>query len=35
VIRWTCLYRATDSVGDPVEFLYSENRDLPAAKRFI
>jgi transposase-like protein len=29
------LYRAIDSVGDTVEFFFSENRDLPAAKRFI
>ena len=29
------LYRAVDSVGDTVEFFLSENRDLPAAKRFI
>lgn len=29
------LYRAIDSVGDTVEFYFSENRDLPAAKRFF
>jgi transposase-like protein len=29
------LYRAIDSVGDTVEFLFSENRDLLAAKRFL
>jgi putative transposase len=29
------LYRAVDSVGDTVEFFFSEKRDLPAAKRFI
>lgn len=29
------LYRAVDSVGDTVEFFFSENRDLPTAKRFI
>jgi transposase-like protein len=29
------LYRAVDSVGDTVEFFFSENSDLPAAKRFI
>ncbi len=29
------LYRAIDSVGDTVEFLFSEHRDLVAAKRFI
>lgn len=33
--RWMYLYRAVDSVGDTVEFFFSENRDLPAAKRFI
>ena len=33
--RWTYLYRAIDSLGDTVEFFFSENRDLPAAKRFI
>jgi transposase-like protein len=33
--RWRYLYRAVDSVGDTVEFFFSENRDLPAAKRFI
>lgn len=29
------LYRAIDSVGDTVEFFFSENRDLVAAKRFL
>lgn len=29
------LYRAIDSVGDTVEFFFSEHRDLLAAKRFI
>lgn len=33
--RWMYLYRAIDSVGDTVEFLFSENRDLPAARRFL
>ncbi|ESW74522.1 hypothetical protein X772_33090 [Mesorhizobium sp. LSJC280B00] len=33
--RWMYLYRAVDSVGDTVEFFFSENRDLPAAKRFL
>ncbi|MGX5851953.1 DDE-type integrase/transposase/recombinase, partial [Mesorhizobium sp. PL10] len=28
-------YRAIDSVGDTVEFWFSEQRDLPAAKRFF
>ena len=32
---WMYLYRAIDSVGDTVEFLFSEHRDLPAAKRFF
>jgi putative transposase len=29
------LYRAIDSIGDTVEFYFSEHRDLPAAKRFF
>ncbi|BCH35759.1 IS6 family transposase [Mesorhizobium sp. L-8-10] len=33
--RWMYLYRAIDSVGDTVEFFFSEDRDLQAAKRFI
>ncbi len=33
--RWMYLYRAIDSVGDTVEFCFSEHRDLLAAKRFI
>ncbi|MGY3333853.1 putative transposase [Mesorhizobium sp. USDA 4775] len=33
--KWMYLYRAIDSVGDTVEFFFSENRDLPAAKRFF
>ncbi|WP_432431036.1 IS6 family transposase [Mesorhizobium erdmanii] len=33
--RWMNLYRAIDSVGDTVEFWFSEYRDLPAAKRFF
>ncbi len=33
--QWMCLYRAIDSVGDTVEFWFSEHRDLPAAKRFL
>ena len=32
---WMYLYRAIDSVGDTVEFFFSEHRDLVAAKRFI
>jgi putative transposase len=33
--QWMYLYRAIDSVGDTVEFLFSEHRDLAAAKRFF
>ncbi|MEI5682503.1 IS6 family transposase [Mesorhizobium sp. CCNWLW179-1] len=33
--QWTYLYRAIDSVGATVEFWFSEQRDLPAAKRFL
>ena len=33
--QWMYLYRAIDSVGDTVEFFFSENRDLLAAKRFL
>lgn len=33
--QWRYLYRAIDSSGDTVEFLFSENRDLLAAKRFF
>lgn len=33
--QWMYLYRAVDSVGDTVEFYFSEQRNLPAAKRFI
>ena len=33
--RWMYLYRAIVSVGDTVEFYFSEQRDLPAAKRFF
>lgn len=33
--QWMYLYRAIDSVGDTVEFYFSEQRDLPAAKRFF
>ncbi|PWJ84732.1 DDE superfamily endonuclease [Mesorhizobium loti] len=29
--QWTYLYRAIDTVGDTVEFWFSEQRDLPAA----
>lgn len=33
--QWLYLYRAIDSIGDTVEFWFSEHRDLPAAKRFL
>lgn len=33
--QWMYLYRAIDSIGDTVEFRFSEHRDLPAAKRFM
>ena len=33
--QWMYLYRAIDSVGDTVEFFFSEHRDLRAAKRFL
>ena len=32
---WTYLYRAIDSIGGTVEFLFRKHRDLPAAKRFF
>jgi len=33
--KWMYFYRAVDSVGDTVEFFFSEHRDLAAAKRFF
>ena len=33
--EWMYLYRAIDSNGDTVEFYFSKDRDLSAAKRFI
>lgn len=33
--QWMYLYRAIDSVGDTVEFWFSEQRDLPSAKQFF
>jgi transposase-like protein len=33
--RWMYLYRAIDSNGDTVEFWFSEQRNLAAAKRFL
>lgn len=33
--QWRYLHRAIDSVGDTVEFFFSEYRELSAAKRFV
>ncbi len=33
--QWTYLYRAIDKLGDTVEFFFSTERDLDAAKRFL
>ena len=33
--HWMYLYRAIDSVGDTVEFFFSEHRDLAASRRFF
>jgi putative transposase len=33
--QWMYFYRAIDSLGDTVEFFFSEHRDLAAAKRFF
>lgn len=33
--QWMYLYRAIDSIGDTVEFFFSEHRDLVATKRFL
>jgi putative transposase len=33
--QWMYLYRAIDGFGDTVEFFFSEQRDLPAGKRFL
>ncbi len=32
---WFYLYRALDNYGDTVEFYFTANRDLQAAKRFL
>ncbi|OMF06971.1 hypothetical protein BK127_30560 [Paenibacillus sp. FSL H7-0331] len=33
--QWKYLYRAVDSMGKTIDFMISENRDMPAAKRFF
>ncbi len=33
--QWMYLYRAIESVGDTIEFFFSEHRDLSVAKRFL
>src|SRR4051794_25207874 len=33
--KWKYLYGAVDSVGKMIDFMLSENRDMPAAKRFF
>lgn len=34
-VQWMYLCRAINSVGDTVEFWFSEQRDLPSAKCFF
>jgi IS6 family transposase len=33
--QWKYLYRAVDSMGKTIDFMFSENRDMAAAKRFF
>jgi IS6 family transposase len=33
--QWKYLYGAVDSSGNTIDFMLSENRDAPAAKRFF
>jgi IS6 family transposase len=33
--QWKYLYRAVDHMGKTIDFMLSENRDMPAAKRFF
>ncbi|HYG12349.1 MAG TPA: IS6 family transposase [Pyrinomonadaceae bacterium] len=33
--EWKYLYRAVDSAGNTIEFMFSARRDVPAAKRFF
>jgi IS6 family transposase len=33
--QWKYLYRTVDSMGKTIDFMLSENRDMPAAKRFF
>ncbi|TXK83989.1 IS6 family transposase [Paenibacillus sp. N3.4] len=33
--QWKYLYRAVDSIGKTIDFMLSENRDMPVAKRFF
>lgn len=33
--EWTYLYRAVDKYGKTIDFLFTEQRDEPAAKKFL